>query len=61
MNKIVFKAILGRKRQAAELANPADFPSSESEALGLYEFDIEKMAIDEKTTGFGFRSHKKKR
>ena len=48
-----------RKRFEAPLLHPEDFPTDEKEALKDYGLEVEKMKIEEKKRGFGFRSHRR--
>ena len=48
-----------RKRVEAPLLHPEDFPTDEKEALKDYGLEVEKMKVEEKKRGFGFRSHRR--
>ena len=43
-------------RFEAPLLTPEDFPTDEKEALNDYGFEVERLKLEEKKRGFGFRS-----
>ena len=59
IRKKVKKFEVRRKRVEAPLLHPEDFPTDEKEALKDYGLEVEKMKIEEKKRGFGFRSHRR--
>ena len=47
-------------RFEAPLLTPEDFPTDEKEALNDYGFEVERLKLEEKKRGFGFRSGRRR-